>query len=150
MSQFSFAAVEAGEDTNPGNIRTYPATLRRFQAHGGKAVVYHGGQDQQITSFNSERFYERLAESSSPAALDAWYRLFRVSGMQHCSGGPGAWVLGQGGGGAAAGGFDADTNVLAAVVAWVEDGRAPERIEGTKFVNDTASLGIEFQRRHCR
>ncbi len=150
MSRFSFAAIEAGDDTNPGRIRTYPSTLEPFQARGGKIVVYHGGQDNQITSFKSELFYERLAKHNQ--GLDAWYRFFRVSGMQHCGGGPGAWVLGQGGGAAAAtaGGFAAETNVLAAAVAWVEDGRAPETVLGTKYVNDTVALGVDFQRRHCR
>ncbi|KAJ6780226.1 hypothetical protein PWT90_01953 [Aphanocladium album] len=155
MSLFSFDTIRAGDDANPGNLRTYPASLARFQSRGGKAIVYHGGQDNQITSFKSELFYERLARNHGGGGggdLDSWYRFFRISGMLHCSGGPGAWVLGQGGDGAGAtpGGFDPDTNVLAAAVAWVEDGRAPETAMGTKYVNDTVSLGVDFQRRHCR
>jgi feruloyl esterase len=70
--------------------------------------------------------------------------------MGHCSTGPGAWVIGQGGSGSAAGNFSRESNVLAAMVAWVENGTAPETVVGTKFVNDTARLGIQFQRRHCR
>lgn len=115
-------------------------------------IVYHGGQDNQITSFKSELFWERLARQAGKEQLDAYYRFFHISGMSHCSGGPGAWVFGQGGGGASDGmvGFEAETNVLAAIVAWVEDGRAPEDIRGTKWVNDEASAGVDFQRRHCR
>ena len=41
-------------------------------------------------------------------------------------------------------------NVLAALVGWVENGVAPDTIEGTKFVNDTVGLGAAFRRRHCR
>ncbi|KAF6797551.1 feruloyl esterase b, partial [Colletotrichum musicola] len=60
---------------------------------------------------------------------------------------------GQGGGAAAIADnlpFDGAHNVLAAVVRWVENGDAPDTITGTKFVNDTAGLGIDFQRRHCK
>jgi feruloyl esterase len=35
------------------------------------------------------------------------------------------------------------------VVEWVEQGRVPQSLLGTKFVNDTADLGISFQRTHC-
>lgn len=60
-------------------------------------------------------------------------------------------MFGQGGGAAAAGvPFEAAKNVLAALVAWVEDGVAPETMEGTKFVDDSVGLGVGFRRRHCR
>jgi feruloyl esterase len=83
--------------------------------------------------------------------MDDWVRYFRISGMNHCNSGPGAWVLGQGGNTAAAGiPFEADRNVLSAMVNWVEGGVAPEHVQGTKFVNDTALLGVDFTRRHCK
>lgn len=83
--------------------------------------------------------------------MDEWIRFFRISGMNHCNGGPGAWVLGQGGNAAAAGvPFERENNVLKAMVDWVEQGVAPAYIEGTKFVNDTVSLGVDFTRRHCK
>ena len=60
-------------------------------------------------------------------------------------------MVGQGGGASAAGvPFSGEQNVLAALVEWVEEGKAPERILGTKFVNDTVGLGVLFQRSHCR
>ena len=37
-----------------------------------------------------------------------------------------------------------------AVVRWVEDGIAPDTLLGTKFVNDSESLGVQFSRKHCR
>jgi feruloyl esterase len=83
--------------------------------------------------------------------MDRWIRFFRVSGMNHCNGGPGAWVMGQGGNAAAAGvPFEGKRNVLKAVVDWVERDIAPSYMEGTKFVNDTVSLGIDYTRRHCK
>ena len=88
---------------------------------------------------------------ASSADLDTFYRFFRISGMFHCNSGPGAWVLGQGGGAPSEGiGFKPESNVLAALVQWVEDGVAPETIEGTKFVDDVVKSGVSFTRRHCR
>jgi feruloyl esterase len=71
--------------------------------------------------------------------------------MFHCNSGAGAWVIGQGGGAAAEGiDFQSESNVLAAMVEWVEGGRAPEVVLGTKFVNDTVGFGVSFRRAHCR
>lgn len=116
-------------------------------------ISYHGGQDNQITSFNTERFYNYLSRSmkASSSEIDEFFRFFRISGMFHCNTGPGAWVIGQGGGAAAAGvPFESANNVLAALVEWVEEGVPPDTMKGTKFLNDTVALGVSFQRRHCR
>ncbi|KAK6844648.1 tannase and feruloyl esterase [Apiospora arundinis] len=138
---------------DPGGIRTWPSSLAAFEGRGGKILTHHGQQDQQITSFNSIRFYKHLADGMgyTPAQLDHFYRFFRIPGMGHCSSGPGAWAVGQEGGAAAAGvPFDREHNVLAAVVDWVEKGLAPEALVGTKFVNDTAGEGIAYQHTHCK
>ncbi|KAG7131409.1 feruloyl esterase B-2 like protein [Verticillium longisporum] len=140
--------IRTAEAMNPSNIRTYPRTLPGFRARGGKLITYHGGQDQQLTQFNTERFVERMARGDG--RLSDYHRYFPISGMFHCNTGPGAWVLGQGGNAAAAGiGFDAESNVLAAAVAWVEEDRAPEMLRGTKFVDDAPAKGVDFQRDHC-
>ncbi|CAI9636848.1 tannase and feruloyl esterase [Alternaria burnsii] len=150
-SEYGLDDARAAQDLNPGDIRTYPSSLPGFKQSGGKLLMYHGQQDNQITSFNTNRFYEHLRGNSSYENMDEWTRFFRVSGMFHCSTGPGAWVLGQGGNAAQAGiPFDAQHNVLAAMVDWVEGGSAPEYIEGTKFVNDTVKNGVDFMRRHCK
>ncbi|KAK8078223.1 hypothetical protein PG996_004393 [Apiospora saccharicola] len=138
---------------DPGGIRTWPSSLRSFEGRGGKIVTHHGQQDQQITSFNSLRFYDHLAGGMgyTPAEMDRFYRLFRIPGMGHCGGGPGAWVVGQAGSSAVGGiPFDREHNVLAAVVDWVEKGVAPEALVGTKFVNDTVDDGIAYQHTHCK
>ncbi|KAI9735738.1 MAG: hypothetical protein M1818_006346 [Claussenomyces sp. TS43310] len=145
---YSFTDVTLAQDLNPYDIETYPQVLPAFKARGGKLLSYHGGQDNQITSFNTERFWDQMADADPE--LHNWYRFFRISGMFHCNSGPGAWVVGQGGGASGAGvPFEPRQNVLAAMVAWVEKGEAPDSLTGTKFVNDTVSLGIDFQRKHC-
>ncbi|KAJ4349266.1 hypothetical protein N0V95_004696 [Ascochyta clinopodiicola] len=150
-SEFGYDDVRAAERLDPGNIRTYPTSLPNFERRGGKLLTYHGQQDNQISSFNTIRWYNDLKGRRSTAAMDDWIRFFRVSGMNHCNSGPGAWVLGQGGNAAAAGvPFEPTKNVLKAMVDWVEKGVAPSYIEGTKFVNDTVALGVDFTRRHCK
>jgi feruloyl esterase len=91
------------------------------------------------------------SDDASFEALDIFFRLFRVPWMFHCNSGPGAWVLGQGGGAPAAGiPFTSEQNVLAALVAWVEEGKAPETIGGVKFIDDAVERGVAMERRHCR
>jgi feruloyl esterase len=46
--------------------------------------------------------------------------------------------------------FGARHNVLAAIVEWVEHGNYPDTIEGTKYIQDSATLGVSFTRKHCR
>ncbi|KAF9879161.1 hypothetical protein CkaCkLH20_03394 [Colletotrichum karsti] len=143
------------DQKNPGGVRTNPSDLSAFKNRGGKLLMYHGLQDNQITSFHTPVFYERLLKGMKldNAGMDEFARYFQISGMFHCNAGPGAWVIGQGGGAASIADnlpFDAEHNVLAAVVNWVESGAAPDTIKGTKFVNDSADQGVEFQRKHCR
>lgn len=69
--------------------------------------------------------------------LDSFYRFFRISGMGHCSGGVGAWQIGQTTLGAANTTLDAQNNVLLRMIDWVEkgDAYAPDTVTGVKFVN---------------
>lgn len=141
------------DEINPAGIRTWPTTLSPYAKRGGKLITYHGGQDNQISSFNSARFYNHLVRGMSASShdMDAFYRYFRISGMFHCSTGPGAWVFGQSGGAASTGiDFAPAGNALAALVAWVEKGQAPVTMEGTKFKNDDPKQGVMFKRKHCR
>ncbi|KAL8635182.1 MAG: hypothetical protein Q9228_007302, partial [Teloschistes exilis] len=151
-STFNLHDAAVADDRNPANIRTWPCTLSSFKTRGGKVISYHGLQDEKITSFNTQRFYEHLLQGmeASSQDLDAFFRFFRVPGMFHCQTGPGAWVFGQGGGAATEGiGFNPSHNVLAAMVRWVEEGVAPEDIVGTKLVGDNVGNGVEFRKRHC-
>lgn len=152
-AHFDIQDTAKAETLNPSNIRTWPASLSNFRDRGGKMIMYHGGQDNQITSFNTERFYKFLRQGMEASSndLDAFLRFFRVPGIFHCNSGPGGWVIGQGGGTSAAGiPFASGNNVLAALVQWVENGTAVQDIVGTKFVNDTVKLGVDFRHRHCK
>ena len=84
------------------------------------------------------------------SSLDDFYRFFRISGMEHCYSGDGAWQIGQTSAGALDTPLNPQNNVLLGMVDWVENGVAPESLTGTKFVNDTASEGVAFVRQHCK
>ncbi|KAJ7812922.1 Tannase/feruloyl esterase [Mycena olivaceomarginata] len=139
----TFTARDAfyADQRNPSNIRTYPASLARFQRRGGRLLASRRSTPLLRNLMRGMRY--------AYADMDA-LGFFRVSGMNHCNGGPGAWVLGQGGGAPAVGiPFDGAHNVLAAVVEWVEKGEPPESITGTKFVDDDVEKGVAFECRHC-
>ena len=88
---------------------------------------------------------------ASSTELDEFFRYYRVPGMYHCNEGPGPWVFGQLGAAPSEGiPFTPPYNILASLVAWVEEEVAPDYLVGTKFVNDTISQGIEFQRQLCQ
>jgi len=168
-SLFTTQDASVAESLNPSNIRTWPSNLDSFRKCGGKIITYHGGQDNQITSFNTERFYKYVsdphhnngyttnksahqrASATSAPSLDSYLRFFRIPGMYHCNSGPGAWVFGHLGADSSAGiPFESPFNVLAALIKWVENGTAVEEIIGTKFVNDSVKAGVASRHRHCR
>jgi pimeloyl-ACP methyl ester carboxylesterase len=86
--------------------------LTRFRQHGGKLLVPQGGSDP-IFSINDTFAWWRRVDTVNQGHAASFLRVYAVPGMNHCNGGP------------ATDQFDA----LTAVVNWVEQGRAPDRIE---------------------
>ena len=146
----SLADMHLSSHLNLGDIDTWNGDLSPFKAKGGKLLHYHGLIDGVITSENSPRYYEHVSKTmgQSPAQLDDFYRFFRISGMSHCSGGPGASLIGNQARNSAS--LDPEENVLMAMVRWVEQDIAPEVVVGTRYRNGTASSGVDFKRRHCK
>jgi feruloyl esterase len=90
------------------------ATYLQTFVHGGKMIVYTGLSDQGMAAGRLTDWYDRAAADTGETFRDA-VSLFLVPGMTHC------------GGGQATDRFD----MLDSIVAWVEEGRAPERILAT-------------------
>jgi feruloyl esterase len=88
--------------------------LKRFKAHGGKLLVTHGASDP-IFSLNDTLDWWRKLDAANKGKAASFSRVFAVPGMNHCNGGP------------ATDRFDA----LGSLVAWVEKGEAPDRIEAS-------------------
>ena len=89
--------------------------LSRFEAAGGKLLMYHGWSDALVVPQPTIEYYEAvLARMGGGGRVGRFFRLFMVPGMGHC------WEL-QGAGHDL---FDP----LAALEAWVEQGVVPDRI----------------------
>ena len=60
--------------------------LRRFRAHGGKLIQWHGWADGLIPARGSILYYEDVGRKMGD--VDDFYRLYMVPGLFHCVGGP--------------------------------------------------------------
>lgn len=99
---------------------------------------------QLIPSGSSPRLYDLVSATLSLPNLDDFYRLFLIPGMEHCSGGPGAWAFGQGG--ITSNVVNTSShNILLALVNWVEGDQAPLDIVGS-----IPGSGLSSERTHCR
>ncbi|WP_432840753.1 tannase/feruloyl esterase family alpha/beta hydrolase [Dactylosporangium sp. CA-092794] len=84
--------------------------LSGFRAAGGKMITWHGLADQAVFPQGTVDYRRRVeATMGGAAATDRFFRVFLAPGAGHCAGGAGP----------------APTDPLAALVDWVEHGRAP-------------------------
>ncbi len=121
--------------------------MRRFFARGGKLVIWHGWADPAIPAGMAIDYYNDILRASGPSAKQS-VRLFMVPEMQHCFAGNGASSFGHMG--APAQTESPERHMGMAIQQWVENGRAPESIIGSKGLSpmDAASL-TRPQRLHC-
>jgi hypothetical protein len=90
--------------------------LTGFRNRGGKAIVWHGWADQLISAEGTVDYYNRVAQFMGGAERTSQFlRLFLAPGVAHCGGGTGPAPSGQ----------------LEALIAWVEEGRAPKTLLAT-------------------
>ena len=131
--------VRAADEKTGFALNAYNPDLRTFRDHGGKLIQYHGWGDAAIAPRDSINFYEKVSaflsrypdpRSTNPADVRAFYRLFMVPGMGHCTGGPGPTNFGNY---ASKPGLpvDADHDVLLALDRWVTQNVAPDKLIGT-------------------
>lgn len=98
-------------------ISTANPDLSAFKKRGGKLMHWHGLADVLIFPQGSEQYYKRVQELD-PELRD-FYRYFEAPGVGHCVGGPGA--------------APTDAEDLKQLVAWVEEGTAPESLTGVSY-----------------
>lgn len=98
-------------------IGTDNPDLAAFRDRGGKAILWHGWADQMISALGTIDYYKRVQQRMGGAEKTAQFiRLFLAPGVAHCGGGPGAAPSGQ----------------LEALLAWVEEGRAPATLPASR------------------
>jgi hypothetical protein len=94
--------------------------LDSFKQHGGKLLTFVGANDQLIMPRGVIHYYRQMASRYGTHGepdfdrLRRFYRLFRAPGVAHCAGGAGPQPQ----------------DLFGALVDWVENGAAPERILG--------------------
>lgn len=95
--------------------------LRKFKRNGGKLILYHGWDDDQIPPGISVDYYETATRTmGGPDTTTDFFRLFMIPSMLHCTmGGPGG----------------SQVDWLTALENWVEDGEAPDEVLVHKRVN---------------
>jgi feruloyl esterase len=98
-------------------IATDNPDLAGFRNHGGKAIVWHGWADQLISAEGTVDYYTRVQKEMGGAKKTSdFIRLFMAPGVGHCGGGTGP----------------APTETLESLLAWVEDGKAPETLPAVR------------------
>lgn len=107
-----YAAVLAADDPD----------LSAFADRGGRILLWHGAADFGVPFQGTVDYYERVRLRLGAERTDEFLRLFLAPGVGHCGGGAGPQPTGQ----------------FEALVAWVEQGRAPERLTAERHGNDDA------------
>lgn len=88
--------------------------LSSFFARNGKHIFYHGLADPWFSAMDTVNYYEKMAaRNGGTETVDKFSRIFLVPGMGHCAGGEKTLDS-----------FD----MLTAIVAWVEENKAPTQI----------------------
>jgi hypothetical protein len=91
--------------------------LTAFRDRGGKAIVWHGWADQLISAEGTVDYYTRVQRAMGGAKKTSEFiRLFMAPGVAHCAGGAGPTPAAP----------------LDALLAWVEEGKAPEWLLATR------------------
>ncbi|KXJ85325.1 Tannase/feruloyl esterase [Microdochium bolleyi] len=147
---FTVEDMDFAVNLNPGGVGFRNPDYTKAHALGVKIMAYHGHIDQTITSELAIQWFAKV-QAATGLGLDAmldFYRLFLVPGMAHCAGGPGPNNIGQR--------YpldpaktDAEHNVLLALVDWVENGKAPSSIVGTKYTGDNVTQPVVSERKLC-
>ncbi|KAJ5938993.1 ferulic acid Esterase/Feruloyl esterase [Penicillium verhagenii] len=154
---FDYSIIQLADALNPGDTNADDFDLSEFRARGGKLLHYHGLADGLIPTGASEYLYQQylstMNEKNLP--LDDFYRFFLIPGMQHCSGSinDAPWYIGGfqslTGTVGVSGYQDREHDVVRALMDWVENGVAVDKIVATKFKNDDPSQGVVRQRPLC-
>jgi hypothetical protein len=98
---------------------------------GKKVMIWHGSDDTLLSHKDTIRTWKQVTDLAGDATSQANSRLYIASGVNHCSGGPGADR------------FD----LLTPMVAWVESGKTPDVPVASK-VNATTGATL-FTRPLC-
>jgi feruloyl esterase len=113
-------------------LRADQTDLTAFRKRGGKTILYTGWMDGAVAARMVTGYYDQVVKTAGgEAKAAAFSRLYMLPGVFHCAGGPGLDVAGGSGGDGIA--IDPGHDMLSALEAWVEKGRAPGAIVAAKL-----------------
>lgn len=110
VSHFDFDRDPARVEETSAINDAIGVMMSSFSSHGGKLLVFEGVSDPVFSANDIMAWYDRVHAADPEAST--WARLFLVPGMTHCGGGPST----------------DDFDPLSAIVAWAEQGVAPDRL----------------------
>ena len=114
-ANFSLNEFHFDADTFQATTRLhglYDATdtnLGPFQKAGGRLILWHGLADPHISPMNTVAYYTGMQHTLGSSTVERFVRLYLFPGGSHCGGGEGPF----------------DFDLMSAMLAWVEDNRAP-------------------------
>lgn len=106
--------------------------LQSFEASGGKMIIWTGAADPTTPVGNVVAYYRNVAETLGQEKADGFLRLYVMGGVGHCNGGAGA---------------DRPQDLLAALDAWVADGKPPALLVASKV--NPATSAVQLSRPLC-
>ena len=108
--------LELARQKDGGILSATSTDLKPFVSRGGKLLIYHGWEDQNISPRMSVEYYEKVQATMGKAAVENAVKLFMVPGMGHCGGGDGP----------------NEFDMIAALEEWREKGKTPTEILASK------------------
>ena len=111
--------LERARRADNGILGATSTDLKPFVDRGGKLLIYHGWEDQNISPRMTVGYYTDVQEMMGKDQVDDAVRLFMVPGMGHCGGGDGP----------------SSFDMLVALEQWREEGKAPARILASKVTD---------------
>jgi hypothetical protein len=101
--------------------------LRRFERAGGKMIVYHGWDDNEVAPGASADYYDLVTRTmGGEDSVKKFFRLFMIPGMGHCRRGPGGDSV----------------DYIRYLEEWVEHSRAPDQVTVHHLAKEQSYLGL--------
>lgn len=133
-----------------GSVNAIDPDLTAFKRAGGKLIQWHGWDDAASTPGWTVKYYNEVVDETGNgrlAKVQDFYRLFMLPGVGHCGSGPGPDNIGAEN--QTAYSQDPRHDIVSALEAWVERGKAPDFLIATKYVNNDSMQGVQMQRPIC-
>jgi feruloyl esterase len=133
-SSLNIARELTAVDKEMPELKANDPRVKPFKDRGGKIIIYQGWMDPSVIASQSIDYHKSLEKTfGGESETRTFLRLFMVPGMYHCSGGEATDHFGGSMSSDAIG--DPEHDCLSAVVRWVEEGIAPDRIIASKIIS---------------